>query len=174
MPQVLAMINKPDYVYDKKAVAPAGKITPPRLVEHTLATIPLHATASMDNPANVALTLNHEQLQVIDKIVDERIVLNLTAAYIGKPKGRYEVYINLPENIMPSSIEAKKYFTGAISFFIDDPAGKGAQREFRYDLTDELLLSKQALDTIRLTVVKTTGPVEGSITLKKAELFYLN
>jgi hypothetical protein len=176
MTQVLALSTSTDYEYDKKASAPAakGKMIPQRLEEHNIATIPLNTVATMANPANIDLNLTNEQLQVIDKVVDERIILNLTVAYAGKPRGRYEVYINLPENVSSSSIEAKKYFTGAISFFIDDPEGKGAERKFRYDLTDELVISRQAMNTIRLTVVKTTGPAEGSITVKNAEISYLN
>ncbi len=50
----------------------------------------------------------------------------------------------------------------------------GGEREFRYDITHELLSSKQAMKTMRLTVVKTTGLAKGSATFKNTEVLYLN
>ncbi len=176
MAQVLAAIEAPDYVYDNQvnASATSAKAIPQRLEEHTITSIPLNIVATGSGPANSTLNLADEKLLVVDKTANERIILKLDATYTGKPNGRYEVYVNLPEHIATTSPEAKKYYTGAISFFVNDPDGKGMVREFRYDITDELAISQQALNAVHLTVVKTTGLAEGSVIIKNAEVLYLN
>jgi hypothetical protein len=175
MTQVINAIKAPDYIYDNQtAPATSAKAEPKRLVEHAIVSIPLDAVATSANPADVTLNLAHEKLLVVDKTTNERIVLKLNVAYTGKPKGRYEVYVNLPEHVATTSTAAKDYFAGAISFFVNDREGKGGEKEFRYDITNELATSKQAMRAMRLTVVKTSGFPEGSVTVKNAKVLYLN
>jgi Common central domain of tyrosinase len=176
MEQVLEAINKPSYIYDKQLVTRSkAKVATQRLVEHTIMSTPLSAVVTQTESAHIALNLTDDKLLLVTQALNERIILALDTHYAGKPKGsRYEVYVNLPENILPTSAEAQAYFAGAISFFVNDPTGKGGDRSFRYDITDELATSKQSLKTIHLTVVKTMGSEDGSVAIKNAELLYLN
>jgi hypothetical protein len=175
MQQVLAAVNTPDFVYDNQiATRTKSKIVPQRLVEHTITIIPLDTAVTKAKSANIALIVADEKLLLVDKANPQRFILNLDVAYTGKPNGRYEVYVNLPKHIASASIEAKKYFAGAISFFVNDPKGKGGERAFRYDITSQLAISQQTMGVIHLTVVKTTGLAEGSANIKNAELIYLN
>ncbi|SJM91430.1 tyrosinase family protein [Crenothrix polyspora] len=175
MEQVLAAINKPSYIYDKQLVTRSkAKVATQRLVEHTIMSTPLSAVVTQTESAHIALNLTDDKLLLVTQALNERIILALDTHYAGKPKGRYEVYVNLPENMLTTSTEAQAYFAGAISFFVNDPTGKGGDRSFRYDITDELATSKQSLKTIHLTVVKTMGSEDGSVAIKNAELLYLN
>jgi Common central domain of tyrosinase len=179
MAEVLADISKVDYIYGDNLKAPAI----PALAEKTL-TLPMtenmlvlsepKAKASLKTSAKITVNLPTTVQDLMASPASKaRTILELEVSYQTNNKGRYEVFVDLPEKFAASSDEAQKHFVGAISFFVNDPQAKGGTHTFRYDITDELALSKGEQKSFDISVVKTHGPEEGEITVNKATVITL-
>lgn len=177
MEEVLAKISAIDYQYDEKAQAKVqleSNATATPLTENTLATSQPNVKAKLNAPAKFIITLpTSVQALLLSPENKARTILELDVSYKSNYRGRYEVFVDLPKKLTPNSEAAQKHYTGAISFFVNDPQGLGGSRSFRYDISDELAFSKGDAKDIQVTVIKTHGPEEGEININKATLMTL-
>jgi hypothetical protein len=175
MEEVLAEISTINYKYDKKGrLKTASKIQAASvpMQESALMSTQPKAEASMKKPAKIQISLPATvQTLMAAPGSGIRTILELDVSYKANYRGRYEVFVDLPENVALNSKKAQKHFVGAISFFVNDPQGKGGTHTFRYDITDELALSRGEQKGFALSVIKTHGPEEGLITIDKATVF---
>lgn len=172
MEEVLADISTIDYQYDKKSrLKTASKISAVSvpMQESALVSMQPKVEAAMKKPARMTIGLPTTVLTLMATPGSTiRTILELEVSYKANFRGRYEVFVDLPENVAANSKEAQKHFVGALSFFVNDPQGKGGTHTFRYDITDELALSKGDQKGFELSIVKTHGPEEGIISIDKA------
>lgn len=177
MPEVLADISTIDYQYDETAstTQPAvNQATKVEMKESSLLSIPAKATASLKTPAKFTVDLPVTLKEISPVPASKsRMILELDVSYKGSHKGRYEVFVDLPDKLTSTDKVAEQHFVGAISFFVNDPQGKGGNHVFRYDITDELAISKAEQKNFALSIIKTHGPEEGEITVNKVTVFKL-
>lgn len=178
MPEVLKDINTIDYRFDdqvqlKMAVAEKTKTVP--LQENTLFSAEPNAKATHKTSAKLKISLPKKLKVLVPESDKTRVILELTVSYKGTPRGRYEVFVGLPEGIAADSKTAdEKYYVGAISFFVHDPQGKGGARTFRYDITDELFVDNVDIKDFDVSIIKAYGPEESIITINNAVVKILN
>ncbi|GGA34939.1 hypothetical protein [Okeania sp. KiyG1] len=104
--------------------------------------------------------------------------LEVSVTYTGRPLGIYEVYLNLP-----NEQEAKKaaiadidtYFLGAMAFFVLE-SDRPTSKTFLFDITDELLqqikkFKEFNLDSLSISIIKNSGPVDETITVNKLDIY---
>jgi Common central domain of tyrosinase len=177
MPEVLADISTIDYKYDEKVSAVQATVAQAANVEmkeNSLVSMPAQATASLKTPAKLSVDLPVSIKEILPLATGKsRTILELDVSYKGNPRGRYEVFLDLPEKLSASDKDAEQHFVGAISFFVNDPHGKGGSQVFRYDITDELALSKAEQKNFALSIMKTHGPEEGEIIVNKVTVIKL-
>ena len=177
MPEVLADISTIDYKYAETALAaqPAvNQAVKVEMKEKSLLSMPAKASASLKTPAKLSVDLPVTIKEMLPLASSKfRTILELGVSYKGNPKGRYEVFLDLPEKLSAIDQYAEQHFVGAISFFVNDPQGKGGNQVFRYDITDELAASKAEQKSFVLSILKTHGPEEGEITINKVTVLKL-
>ena len=177
MPEVLADISTIDYKYDERvsaAQATVAQAANVQMKENSLVTMSAKASASLKTTAKLSVDLPVTIKEMLPLASSKsRTILELDVSYKVNHKGRYEVFLDLPEKVSASDKDAEKHFVGAISFFVNDPQGKGGNQVFRYDITDELAASKAEQKNFALSIVKTHGPEEGEITVNKVTVLKL-
>jgi len=99
--------------------------------------------------------------------------LDVEVTYIGRPRGEYEVYLNLPEEksaMKKAMADIDTYYLGTISFFVLD-SDKPRSKTFKFDITDELLkefgqnIVSQDIDSVTVSIIP-KGVAGGSVTLE--------
>jgi Common central domain of tyrosinase len=179
MAEVLADISNVDYRYaDNPEIPAATAIVGQPLIlpmtETILVTSEPKTTANLKKSARLSVDLpTTVQGLKASPTSKSRTILELDVSYKANNKGRYEVFVDLPEKLSASSDKAQDHFVGAISFFVNDPQATGGSHTFRYDITDELVLSKDEQKSIAVSVIKTHGPEAGEITINKATVITL-
>jgi hypothetical protein len=170
MYDVLAAISSVDYEYDEKPqlkVSANELAMAKRLQESALISTTPHTLANVKTPAKFHINLPTPLKALAATATSKaRTILELSVSYKESPRGRYEVFVNLPEGVTADSKEANKYFAGAISFFVNDPQGKGGVNTFRFDITDELVASDKK--DLTVSVVKLGNVAKGFITVEQA------
>lgn len=100
--------------------------------------------------------------------------LKIDVTYTGRPRGSYDVFLNLPEEKSKSDIET--YYAGSISFFVI-PSPEPITKTFQFDITDELLLQLQKLgdkmDTknLLISIRKASGNEDKSVKFERVSLY---
>ena len=125
--------------------------------------------------------LDSNQLRSGDTSSQPNYTVELDVTYIGRPRGIYEVYLNLPndESARNSAIaNIDPYFVGTISFFVLE-ADRPTTKKFQFDITDELLLQIQNLeefngDSASISIRKQGGSVDETLTVDKLAIYTHN
>ena len=126
--------------------------------------------------------LDSNQLRSRDPSSQPDYILEVDVTYIGRPRGIYEVYLNLPndESARNSAIaDIDTYFAGTMSFFVLE-ADRPTTETFEFDITDEILLQKIQnveefnTDSFSISIMKEGGPVEETLTVDKLAIYRRN
>lgn len=177
MDQVYAILYNLDYQYDdqKSAVALNVGVEPKARKETTLVAADINQ-AIPSGGGKFDLSMRKEafpnQLFALNQMPAKSIVLELEVAYSEVPKGRYEVYVNLPKGNIDET-KKQKHYAGAMHFFVAKPhPGQQGHQIFRFDLTDELGTAAQAGNAkLDIAIVGSKDNSALGFTVNKAKLY---
>lgn len=182
MDQVLAITYNVDYVYDDQTSAPDKVVA--QLGEPAAATeVVLSSAAINEVVAAKGVEFNMDIPQagfMLEKLTADQapatsIVLELETSFTTAPKGRYEVYVNLPKGEMGKA-DQDKHYAGAMHFFVIEPKdGQKGTHTFRFDLTDELndpaVVDGKDNGELAITVIHAGDNTSENPTIEKATVY---
>ena len=112
-------------------------------------------------------------------------LLEVEVTYTGRPRGNYEVYLNLPDDEaarQTAMTDIDTYFVGGMSFFVLD-SDRPRTKTFLFDITDELLEQYDELleqyensDELKInapsiSIVKQGGPADETLEVSSLAIY---
>ena len=109
----------------------------------------------------------------VDNLEQSNYILEVDVTYTGRPRGVYELYLNLPEDDtrQDAMADIETYFIGGLSFFVNE-SNLPRTKTFRFGITDELLRQIQMdessnLDNISVSIRKQGGASDAPLTIER-------
>ncbi len=184
--QVYNQVYNPDYVYDDIPTATSRELlaTQPQKRQRSVITSRNLQQLVTDTPTEFVVPLTSRlekkastllsEVAEISSPLEKSFVVELAVSFQGRPRGIYDVYVNLP-NIKAIS-DRSTYYAGSISFFMPESDEK-ATKTFTFDITDELIQQVKTREdladdqNLSFTIFKNGGSKDPQIVVEKVTLY---
>jgi hypothetical protein len=184
--QVYNMVYNQDYVYDDLPAPRSGEefATQTKKREKSLIAARNFQQPLSDTPTELGFPLTSRlekknstllrEVAAISSPLEKSFVVELAVSFQGRPRGIYDVYVNLP-NIKAIS-DRSAYYGGSLSFFMPEHDEK-VTKTFRFDITDELIQQVKTREdlgdaqNLSFTIFKNGGSKDPQIVVEKVTLY---